>query len=246
VIIAYHRPRSLEEAQALLAQPNTRPLGGGTVLARWSGAPIAVVDLQALGWNRIELRGNELDVGATVTLQQLLESGSCPPALKKAIYLEMPLNLRNVATAAGTIVACDGRSPFVTALLALDAKLILADEQETVLPIGEYLPFRPAGLICRIVLPMHVRFAFEHASRTPSDLPLLCVALTQWMTGRTRIAVGGWGTSPALAMDGPEASGYDAAVYNACYHANDERASAEYRKEIAMALARRCLATIEA
>ncbi len=245
MITAYHRPASLEEAQALLAQPNARPLGGGTVLSRWRGEPIVVVDLQSLGWNRIEQRGNELDVGATVTLQQLLESEFCPDALKKALYLEAPLNLRHAATVAGTLVSSDGKSPFVTALLALDVKLILADQQETVLPIGEFLPFRPRVLIRRIVLPLQAHFAFEYVARTPSDIPLLCVAMARWKTGRTRVAVGGWGPAPALAMDGPESHGYEAAVRNACYDSSDYRASADYRKEVAGILARRCLTALD-
>jgi NAD-dependent dihydropyrimidine dehydrogenase PreA subunit len=43
--------------------------------------------------------------------------------MKSAIKLEAPLNIRNAATLAGTLVACDGRSTFAATLLALDAKL---------------------------------------------------------------------------------------------------------------------------
>jgi CO/xanthine dehydrogenase FAD-binding subunit len=42
-------------------------------------------------------------------------------------------------------------------------------------------------------------------------------------------------------MDGPEAEGLEIAARNAFYEAGDERASAEYRREIAAVLARRAL-----
>src|SRR5215207_1624087 len=123
MITAYHRPQTLDEALTLLTQPNRIPLGGGTLLAKPTAEPVEAVDLQALGLDSIKKSGNNLEIGATVTLQQLLESEHCPAALKSALKLEAPLNIRNAATVAGTLVACDGRSTFVTCMLALDAKL---------------------------------------------------------------------------------------------------------------------------
>ena len=123
MIITYHRPKTLDEALTLLKQPNRLPLGGGTLLSGPTGDPVEVVDLQYLGLDSITKNGNNLQVGATATLQQLLESEHCPSALKTALKLEAPLNLRNAATVAGTLVSCDGRSPFATVMLASDAKL---------------------------------------------------------------------------------------------------------------------------
>src|SRR5688500_10821670 len=110
MITTYHRPTTLEEALNLLTQPNTVPLGGGTLLSRPGADPISVVDLQNLGLDAIAQKGNDLEIGATCTLQSLLESKECPPALKTAIKLEAPINIRNSATVAGTLVASDGRS----------------------------------------------------------------------------------------------------------------------------------------
>ncbi|HRQ32183.1 MAG TPA: FAD binding domain-containing protein, partial [Anaerolineales bacterium] len=120
MITAYHRPNALEEALKLLSVPDTVPLGGGTLLSKPTADAIQAVDLQRLGLNTLVKSGNILHIGATVTLQTLLESEHCSDALKRALRLEAPLNVRNAATIAGTIVACDGRSPFVTALLAMD------------------------------------------------------------------------------------------------------------------------------
>ncbi len=92
---------------------------------------------------------------------------------------------------------------------------------------------------------MQARFAFERASRTPSDRPIVFTALARWPSGRARLAVGGFGASPSLAMDGTEAEGLETAARNACHESGDEFASAEYRREVAAALAARCLGRLQ-
>jgi len=244
MITTYHRPKSLDEALTLLAQPNRIPLGGGTLLSKPTADSVEVVDLQALGLDSITQSGNNLEIGATVTLQQLLESVHCPQPLKSALKLEAPLNIRNTATVAGTLVACDGRSTFATVLLAMDGKLDirLSAEETKTYAIGEFLPLRPRGLITSITLPINHKLAFDYVSRTPADKPIVCAALAQWNSGRSRLACGGYGKNPVLAMDGTESEGVEAAAKNAFREAADEYASAEYRMEMAAALAKRCLA----
>lgn len=270
MITAYHRPQTLDEALTLLTQPNTLPLGGGTLLSHASTAPTAplgvtgnieAVDLQLLGLNSLTKSGNGLELGATLTLQTLLESEHCPDALKSALKLEASLNIRNAATAAGTLVACDGRSTFTTVLLAMDAKVTVTSRQkgEEMINLGDFLPLREqvrGKLITRIIIPINVKTAFEYVSKTPADKPLVCVALAQWNSGRTRLAVGGYGKNPLLAMDGDlppspsgrgtEGEGLFAAAKNAFHEATDEYASAEYRMNVASTLAKRCLERIHA
>ena len=243
MITTYHRPKTLDEALTLLTQPNRIPLGGGTLLSRSTSDSVEVVDLQALSLDSVTRSGNNLEIGATVTLQQLLESVHCPEALKAALKLEAPLNIRNTATVAGTLVACDGRSTYATALLALDAKLDIRPPagESQVSTIGEFLPLRPRGLITSIILPLNARLAFEYVARTPADNPIVCAALAQWNSGRTRLALGGYGKTPLLAMDGTEAEGAETAARNAFHEAGDEYASADYRMDTAATLARRCL-----
>ena len=260
MITAYHRPKTLDEALALLAQPNRTPLGGGTVLSKPGTDPVEAVDLQSLNLNTIEKQGNSLKIGATVTLQELLTAELCPDALRPAIKLEAPLNLRNAATVAGTLVSCDGRSTFVSVLLALDAKMEqvkLNDSkiESRVSNIGDFLPFRDlqGSLITSITIPLNIKFAFEYVSRTPADTPIVCAALARWNSGRTRLALGGYGKSPLLAMDGTESEGTDistaddrslsvqTAARNAFHEATDEWASAEYRIDVGATLAKRCL-----
>ena len=206
MIVEYHRPETLETAMDLLARPGvvTVPLGGGTILNQPSPDPVAVVDLQALGLNNLEEKGKKLQLGATVTLQRLLDF-EIVPALKAAIRHQATYNLRQVATVAGTLVATDGRSPFATALLALGAELTLLPGDETQ-SLGDFLPLRASRpinrLITQVTIPTGVKFAYEYIARTPADLPIVCVAVAQWPSGRTRLALGGYGAAPLLAMDG--------------------------------------------
>jgi len=246
LISTYYRPKSLDEALTLLTQPNTVPLGGGTLLSKPGADSIAVVDLQLLGLDSISQNGNELQIGSTCTLQALFESKYCPESLKTALKLEAPLNIRNSATIAGTIVASDGRSTFTTALLALDAKIeIIVNKKSASIGCSDFILTHPKGLITSITIPLNVKSAFEFVSKTPSDTPIVCAALTQWNSGRTRLTLGGYGRSPLLAMDGTEPSGVEEAARNAYHEANDEWASAEYRMEMAVTLAKRCRESIK-
>jgi len=259
MILEYHRPTDLETALALLArtEPLTVPLGGGTVLNRPSQASFAVVDLQGLGLKEIRSSGSRVALGACVTLQMLLEASGLPAGLQEAVGRETTYNLRQVATVAGSLVAADGRSPFTTALLALDAELECQKMDSSTpgkslvfnISLGDLLPFRQerlAGmLITQVSLPARARLAYTAVTRTPSDWPLVCAAVARWPSGRTRLALGGWGKAPLLAMDGPEPGGLETAARQAYLQAADEWASAKYRSEMAATLAVRGLQSLE-
>lgn len=247
MILEYHRPQTLEEALLLLQrpQPLTLPMGGGTVLNKPSDDDFAVVDLQALELDGMELRGNIFEVGSATKLQVFMDAQATPNGLKAAIRHEAAYNLRHMASVAGTLVAADGRSPFATAMLALDANLVwLPGEERTSLADMFFARGQASRgkLISKVEIPINMKLAYEYVARTPADQPIVCAALASWPSGRTRLALGGFGKAPVLAMDGPEAGGLEAAAASAYADAGDEWASAEYRQEIAGVLAKRCLA----
>jgi CO/xanthine dehydrogenase FAD-binding subunit len=251
MISKYYRPLTLAEALILLSAPNSCPLGGGTILTHRDNGTFAVVDLQALGLNKLHKTGNHFDIGATVTLQDLLESPYTPPALKTAIKLETPLNLRTLGTVAGLLVVGNGHSPLTTVMLALDAKIEMCglNTNSFRTPLGDFLPMRldllVGKLITSIEIPLQAKLAFMTVGRSLSDKPIICVALAQWPSGRTRLVIGGWGDIPVLAMDGTGAAGIEAAARNATHDATDEWASAEYRSDVAAVLSKRCLESLE-
>lgn len=250
MILEYHRPENIPDALALLSRemPLTLPLGGGTRLSQPHSTDFAVVDLQRLGFNTIGIDGQILQVGSTVTLQQLYDRLDLPEGVMKALQTsllhETTANLRRCATLGGTIVSCDGRSPLVTALLALDARLTWLPKNESE-PLGDYLPLREEPgknrLIQDIKAPLNVRLHFDMVARSPMDQPIVCAAVAMWPSGRTRIALGGHGSAPILAMDGPEPGGAVVAAREAFRFAGDAWASAEYRMEIAGKLVQRIL-----
>jgi CO/xanthine dehydrogenase FAD-binding subunit len=252
MIIEYQRPTTIPEALNLLArkQPISYPLGGGTHINRDTDKQYAVIDLQALGLGIISKAGNLLQVGSAATLQELLDYKGLPEDLYQSIKLEATTNLRQIATIAGSLVTASGRSPLTTVLLALDASLqtLVLDKEVQQTKLGDWLPLRaarePGELICQISLPLNVKTAYESIARTPADQPIVCAAVAQWPSGRTRLALGGWGGAPILAMDGPEAEGLEAAARSAYSHAEDEWASGEYRHEMAGILALRCIKRI--
>jgi CO/xanthine dehydrogenase FAD-binding subunit len=223
-------------------------------LSRETGLPLDVVDLQNLGLDTVEVKGSTLSLGATVTLQQLLETSDIPEALGKAIRHEATYNLRQVATVAGALVSGDGRSAFAAAMLALDAQLTIigmmmlpGDETKG---LGDLLPLREELLKGRLItvveIPLNAKLCYEYVARSPADLPVVAVAVAQWPSGRTRVVLGGTGAQPVMAMDGAyDEDQAQAAVENALFSSDDPWASAAYRIDVAQTLARRCLSAFE-
>jgi len=246
MIVEYHRPDNLQEALRLLNRKDIKTvlLGGGSVINTPSTENYAVVDLQNLDLNQIQAKGNFLIVGATVTLQNLLDSPELPEDLPAVIQHEASYNLRQVATVAGALVSADGRSPFATALLALDAQIMMAPGNDQ-LGVGEVFLQRPKGLQGRVITAIHIphnaRLIYEYVARTPADLPIVCIAAAAWPSGRIRLTAGGFGDVPALVLDGPEAGGVELAARDAYHDASDQWASSDYRREMAAVLAKRCI-----
>ena len=250
MIIEYNRPTTVEEALALLERSDiySIPIGGGSSFRRSLKKPCAVVDLQDLDFDQIVDRGKALEVGATVTLQSLNNSISIPPALNEIICVEAGYNLRQVASIAGTLVAADGRSLFTTALLSMDAKLVLLPDDEVV-SLGDFLPLRSKRMKGRLIVAVrfstNIKFDYEYVARTPADQPIVCVAIGEWPSGRIRVALGGFGEAPMLVFDGPKSSGAIAAARNVCSTAGDVWASSAYRQDIASILTKRILSRME-
>ena len=255
-ISEYHRPVSLDEALTCLGQkdPPCVPLAGGTGINGYGKMNVGVVDLQLLGLNRIDEEGAWIKVGATATLQALLDSTIIPLPLKKVLGLEATYNQRQMATVAGKLVTADGRSPLATALIAMDAELTW-EPGEVKIGLGDWLPVRgpltrvdgkkPGLVITSVKWLARMAFVFHYIARTPADKPIVCVGMAGWASGRRRVAIGGFGLAPLLVMDGPEAAGAEEAVNDAYSQAGDEWASAAYRQEMAVVLTRRCLEELD-
>ncbi len=252
MIIEYQRPKTIPDALELLAreQPVSFVLGGGTVLNRGLKGQVALVDLQDLGLGNIKTAGNQVHIGSTCKLQEILDYQGLPDDLYTSIKLEATYNLRHMRTIAGSLVTASGRSPLATVLLALDSSLEIQqqDTDPKLVRLGDWLPTRSQSqlgkLITKINFAINLKIAYEYIARSPADLPIVCAATAMWNSGRTRLVLGGWGEAPVLAMDGPEPAGIENAATNAYSQAGDDWASAEYRQEMAAVLTKRCLERI--
>jgi CO/xanthine dehydrogenase FAD-binding subunit len=245
MIVEYHRPETLQSALVLLSRkhPRTVPLGGGTHLSHYQGEPIAVVDLSRLDLGRIERAGNVLRIGSTVTLQGLINFDGAPPMLKEAVRFEANYNLRQSASVAGTLVTGDGKSAFISALLAMDAQILsLPGGQKEA--AGDWLGHRAARnaseLITTLEVPCDVTLRYEFVGRSPLDLPIVSVAVGGWADGRRRVVIGGFGLYPVLAMDGKVLDTLDLFIKNACSQLLNHE-NPEYVLETAKTLAHRLL-----
>lgn len=250
MIVEYNRPETIEEAIALITRddPPTYPLGGGSVLNQPSSEVYAVVDLQNLRLNGID-RGNDFySIGATTVLQNIMDNKEIPEALKLAIRHEANYNIRQVSTVAGSIVSGGGRSPITTVFLAADAKIEFFPGVKKI-SLGDFLPLRKRytekSLIVKITLPTKIKLAYTYVARTPADFPIVCAGVGQWTSGRTRVALGGYGDSPILVFDGPEDAAAGIAARDAYHEAGDQWASGPYRSDVAEILVNRCLQNIK-
>jgi carbon-monoxide dehydrogenase medium subunit len=259
----YHQPTTLDEALKLLRRTSVKtvPLAGGTSLVPAATRDVqAVVDLNALGLSYIKTSAaardfGSLDIGATTTLQTLVDHEAvrtyADGTLVTAILDSASRHTREAASLAGSIVAAPGNSPLFTALLALEARLIVraarsTREEEVALP---YWTPQPRSLILRITLPAlsaKTYAAYEKVARTPADQPIVCVAVRatadQDQLRDIRLALGGVAEKP-IVITRPAGSIDELAqlAVSTVTPGDDYFASADYRREMVGVLASRAL-----
>ena len=134
------RPATLPEAlQALAECANAYPLAGGTNLIVDARAgrltPDRVVDISRLPELRgIEARGDEIRVGATTTIAELMESDVIArhaDILRQASESFANALIRNRATVGGNLVNAAPCADTAPAFLVLDAQVELASAEGT-------------------------------------------------------------------------------------------------------------------
>jgi CO/xanthine dehydrogenase FAD-binding subunit len=268
--LEYLRPKTLDEALALLRRPglHTVPLAGGAWLVPRLRRDVdvpdplaepvdAVVDLAGLGLSFIEMEGQPSDgwlrLGATTTLEQIAHSPACRQLasgiLAEAAQREAPVNQRNQATLAGTVLGAPSQSELLLALLALDARAVVDAGQPRTLPLADLLADLPgqlgSGLVTEIKLPWPVETAhgsLARVARTPTDQPIVAAAALADGDSR-RLALGGVTANPLLLRLGTVAELEPTlnATVDGVPLLSDWQGSDEYRRAMALVLGRRAL-----
>jgi carbon-monoxide dehydrogenase medium subunit len=264
-ISEYHRPQTLDEALTLLQRSRASvPLAGGTDLIP-SRAPHAqaVVDLQALGLDELSVEGFHMHIGATVSLQRLVESPLVGEFLAEAARLEGPITYRNAATVGGTIASGDALSHVLIALLALDAEVHLRLPDPATVSLDRILDdphkFLDGGLITGVTaLSPHGApgTAMARVARTPRDRPIVAAAVyvirERERCGGAHIALAGVADRPMRIYEAEErlkGQPFDRELVDVTLKAavehlkppSDFKGSSEYRREMAAVLTRRAL-----
>ncbi len=225
----------------------------------------AVVDLSALGLSYVRESGGAIVIGATTTLAELAESpilrAVANGVVAQAAHRSAASVLRNQETVAGTLIV-DSDGILAVTLLALDAQATVVRKETRAIPLGDFLAMREHLLIMALLTEINIPIANPRASlqtvaRTPSDKPIVSVcAIARIDTGvvrDARIALGGIAeTAIRTAEAEKEIEGKElskSAIENAVGAISrsplkprgDHRGSVEYRKEMAIVLARRAL-----
>ena len=131
----YHRPTTLDEALALLAQygEDAKVLSGGQslipIMKLRFAAPEHLIDVNRIpGLDGIEESGGSLRIGALVRHNQLAASGVIaaryPTIASAAPQIADPL-VRNLGTIGGSIAHADPSGDLPSVMLALDASVVL-------------------------------------------------------------------------------------------------------------------------
>jgi CO/xanthine dehydrogenase FAD-binding subunit len=244
-VMAYWRPVTVEGAIALLRRPDAVPIGGGTkVNAASAGRPVEIVDLQALGLDRVARLPGGVSIGALVTLQQITEDIAIPGAVRLAARREQPTTLRAAATLGGCVAAGHFESEFLATALAHDAVVtLIGPEGEHSLSLQALLADRgqlASRIIKQVVVAIGGVTLAARTARTPADAPIVA-AVARRAAGRRRLALTGVAATPVLMS---VASAGDLGQLDTLHPPGDFRGSAAYRRALAVTLARRVLEAI--
>jgi len=157
---------------------------------------------------------------------------------------EGPNTLRNKATIGGIIVGADPESELLAALLVYQTMVTVQSSggrRQIALP--DFLSNVPAaldgGLIIEVSLATTGQGAGERVGRTPADHPIVAAVARQDNEQQIHLALCGVAQTPILVE--PDMDQLKAALNPP----NDFRGSREYRRQMAVTLSKRVIATLQ-
>jgi carbon-monoxide dehydrogenase medium subunit len=265
-----HKPRTIEQALALLKQPDTVVLAGGTELLSDRRKDVrAVVDLSGLDLVYIRDKEGAVAIGAMTTLGDVAESpilrAAANGVVAQAAHRSAASLLRNQATVAGTLIA-EPAGILATALVAMEATLTLPSPfkgEGQGVRVVDFLArraeFLKHAIVTEVILPassLGRHAAIATVARTPRDRPVVsvCVAfeMENHLVRASAVALGGVGdvTMRALGVEEKLAGNVlsEDLIESAAREAinnidppSNYRGSAQYRREMVRVLTARVL-----
>lgn len=213
----YFKPDSLDEAVKLLSKfgENASVLAGGTDLAvlikEDVETPEVIVDIKGIGeLHKLELRNDNLFIGAGVTFTDVIESSIIKnnfPLILDASKTVASAGIRNRATVVGNICSAVPSADSAPALLCYEADVIVKNSiTQRIIPISEWFtgPKQTAlqkdeivtGLSIPLIKERHGACYEKLGRYSGEDLAQACVGILVLENLQYRIAFGAVGPSP--------------------------------------------------
>lgn len=241
---------SLEEAYTLNQKKTAKVLGGMIWLKMGHASYQTVIDLSALGLDKIEEKEDEFVIGAMTTLHQLETHAGLEQcyqgAIRESVRHIVGIQLRNLATVGGSVFGRFGFSDVLTCLMALGAVVELY--KGGLVPIEEFAVRKPDNdILVAVHLPRTgARTVYKSMRNTKTDFPVLTAAVCHTKES-WRIAVGARpGRAALYQLTLPEGSVPDAAqAADAFTYGSNLRGSDRYRRHLAQVLIRRAVKELE-
>ena len=176
---------SWQEAYKLLkASPKNKILGGGLWLKKGNAQVDTLIDLSKLNLNKIEDKGEFIEVGSMVT-QREFETSSLIKSLGGGVLSDATSQImgpafRNTATVGGSIFGKFGFSDLITALLGFDVELQFYPNEKMSLEAYLEKPGFYDGILTHIrIKKANKKAYFYKVKATSLDYPILNICVTK-------------------------------------------------------------------
>ena len=167
------RPENIEEALQVLKKGEVIPYAGGTSFHRGGKIPVTrFVDLRKLGLHYINETDEYIAIGACTRFSDIANYSlnTSFTSLKEACSIAASPSLRNLITIGGSLASKPAWSNIQSPLLALDAKIEIAGENQGEYRVEDFLKNRlltGRSLITKVSIPKTTgRSAYLRYSRT--------------------------------------------------------------------------------
>ncbi|MCL6516858.1 FAD binding domain-containing protein [Alicyclobacillus sp.] len=258
VAFSYHRPRTLDEALALLrSEPDCKVIAGGQSLIPLMNfrlsRPGALVDINEIeGLNRVEKTDGGLRIGALVRHQALAEHPlvrEVCPVLAEAAGHVGHWAIRNRGSLGGSLAHADPAAELPAAMVALDARFEVAsaDGVRQVPARSFFLGYlmtdlAPDELLVAVHVPAQTgrAFGFHEFARRPGDFALAGAFAEVGPGGAGAVTWFGVSGGPERCeLTFPEDAAAREAAFAALVEPFDPGQDAPYRRHLAVQAAER-------
>jgi CO/xanthine dehydrogenase FAD-binding subunit len=199
-LASYHRPTTLDEARTILKELGADgiALAGGTSHGFMRGDDEkTAVDLAWIGYDRIESSADGFVIGANTRIADLQNFHAPGWVLDRIALRFVSQPMRNMSTIGGNIARVFPWNAFPVALLALDAEMTIAGEQEEKHPATSYFKgqparlYKPGDLLTTIAIPaVGPGCGFGYHKETVVNMDFSLLTLAVWMRLEKRTITG--------------------------------------------------------